>query len=259
MDTQFDYIHITRSNFRVKTVFTYEYGYYEEKYGWEAKAFISHCLSQWSDEFEHLLDCWDKSKTIRELDIVNYWGPRFVKRFGKEFPHCDAKWYRNILRAELRSLALPINLIEEYFEKVGYEPEPPMDSAERYHERFSSYYETEVMPVPYEWIKIGYSGIDGGLNLANSFTKIAGYINKERLIKIVSWLLSGFTKNFDIFCLDEKGNIVVNTSLCNTINQHDEKFGNNRFGVKWFEGIYKAKFLSIRIPPDLLKIIFINK
>jgi len=64
-----DHIQITTSNYnRGRTVFTREYWYYEKKYGWEAKAFIAHCLGQWEDRFEHLLDFWEEGYNPIELE-----------------------------------------------------------------------------------------------------------------------------------------------------------------------------------------------
>ena len=107
-----DHIQIATDNYRGRTVFSYEYKYYEKKYSWEAKAFIAHCISQWGDQYEHVLDYWEKGHNPIEPEVVDYWGPTFVERFGKEFPQCDANWYRDIFRAKLRSLILPKTLLK---------------------------------------------------------------------------------------------------------------------------------------------------
>ena len=117
-------------------MFSYEYCYYEKKYGWEAKAFIAHCISRWEDRFEHLLDYWEKGHNPIELEVVDYWGPTFAERFGREFPQCDADWYRDIFRAKLRSLILPKKAIDMYFENIGYEPNEGY--AEKYLKRINS-------------------------------------------------------------------------------------------------------------------------
>ncbi|MBI4972504.1 MAG: hypothetical protein HZC16_01660, partial [Candidatus Omnitrophica bacterium] len=67
MQSLSDHIQIATTNYRGRTVFTCEYGYYLEKYSWEAKAFIAHCISQWSDEFEHVLDYWEEDSVGKPL------------------------------------------------------------------------------------------------------------------------------------------------------------------------------------------------
>lgn len=259
MQSLSDHIQIATANYRGRTVFTYEYRYYEKKYSWEAKAFIAHCISQWDDEFEHVLDCWDKGKTIVELDSVDYWGPRFVERFGKEFPQCDADWYRDILRAKLRSLVLPKNLIEEYFERLEVAKDDPEreEYSRQYLKRFNSYFGSDIKPLPADWLSIGRDGGGNGLKLSYDILRIAKNMDIKKIIKIVSWVLSGFTKNFDIFYPDSKRNIRININLCNTLSKnYPEYFGKGSLSGEWFKEIYKAKFLSIRIPEGLLKQLF---
>lgn len=257
MQTLSDHIQIATANYRGRTVFSYEYRYYEKKYSWEAKAFIAHCISQWDDEFEHVLDCWDKGKTIVELDAVDYWGPRFVERFGKEFPQCDADWYRDILKAKLRSLTLPKNLIDEYFEMVGYKEIEFEENAEKYLKRFNAYFSTDIKPLPAEWLNIGREGGGNSLKLSNDILRIAKNMDIKKIVKIVSWVLSGFTKNFEIFYADSKRNIKININLCNTLaKNYPECFGKGNLSAEWFKEIYKAKFLSIRIPERLLNTLF---
>lgn len=254
-----DHIQIATANYRGRTVFSYEYRYYEKKYSWEAKAFIAHCISQWSDRFEHVLDCWDKGKTIVELDAVDYWGPRFVERFGKEFPQCDADWYRDILRAKLRSLILPKSLIDEYFEMVDYREFVFEEGAEKYFKRFNAYFGSDIKPLPADWLSIGREGGCNSLKLSNDILRLAKNMDIKKIVKIVSWVLSGFTKNFDIFYADSKRNIKININLCKTLaRNYPEYFGKGNLSAEWFKEIYKAKFLSIRIPERLLKPLFAN-
>jgi len=196
-----DHIQITTSNYRGRTVFTREYWYYEEKYSWEATAFIAHCLSQWEDRFEHLLDFWEEGHNPIELEVVDYWGPKFVERFGKEFPQCDADWYRNVFRAKLRSLVLPRNLIEEYFEiSEILKDEPEREEyARQYLERFSPYLGTDIKPLPSDWLNIGRDKGGECLKLSDDILRLAKNMDINRVVKIVSWILSGFIKNFEIF------------------------------------------------------------
>lgn len=256
-----DHIRIATANFRGRTVFTHEYGYYLEKYSWEAKAFIAHCISRWDDEFEHVLDFWEEGHNPIEIEVVDYWGPRFVERFGKDFPQCDADWYRDVFRAELRSLILPKKLIEEYFEKLGFdeffEESERKEYAEQYFKRFNPYFGTDIKPLPADWLYIGYRDKDKSLKISKDILRLAKDMDRDRLVKTISWLLSGFIKNFDIFTVDKKGCIAINTSLCKTLSEnYPEIFGKGKLGSKWFEEIYKAKFLSVRIPEGLLRRLF---
>ena len=244
-------IQIAAANFRGKTVFTSEYNYYEARYGWEATAFIAHCVSQWGDEFEHLLDCRDKGLAALELDVVDYWGPTFVKKFRGEYPSCDAAWYRDIYRAILRSLVLPRELIDKYFEKVGYEADEV--SGREYLERHGRYLGMDVKPLPSDWLRIGYL-TDGELVLGEDVVRLAGEGKRGTLVKTISWILSGFMKNFDIL-IPATGNAVhINTDLCNLLSRnYPEHSGKGSLEGRWFEEIFRARFLSIRIPADLLK------
>lgn len=255
------HIQIATTNFRGRTVFTCEYGYYLEKYSWEAKAFIAHSISQWSDEFEHALDFWEEGHNQIELEVVEYWGPTFVERFSKNFPQCDANWYRDILRATLRSLILPKKLIEEYFEKLGFNdsfwaPERK-EYAKRYFKRFNPFFGADIKPLPDDWLLIGYRDKDKSLKISKDILRLANNMDIDRLVKIISWLLSGFIKNFDIFYVDENGCIAINTSLCKTLSKnYPEIFGKGKLNNEWFEQIYRAKFLSVRIPEGLLRRLF---
>lgn len=244
-------IQIATTNHRGRTIFTYEYEYYEKKYVWEAKAFIAHCISQWGDEFEHVLDYWEEGHNPIELEVVDYWGPILVERFSKKFPRCDADWYRDVFRAKLRSLILPRKVIEGYFEKIGYDADEKY--AERYFERCNAYFGTDIKLLPKDWLRIGLSDDDGNLRLSDDILRFAGDMDIEKLVKTISWILSGFTNNFDIFNIDKKGYIAINTSLCKTLSKnYPEIFGKGKLGSKWFEEVYRAKLLSIRIPERLL-------
>lgn len=250
-----DYIQIARTNYRGRTVFTYEYEYYEKKYSWEAKAFIAHCISQWGDQYEHLLDYWEEGHNPVELEVVDYWGPTFVERSGEEFPQCDANWYRDVLRAKVRSLSLPKKVIEEYFEKIGYEPNE--EYAEEHFKRFSPYFGSDIKSLPPDWLNIGRDGGGNGLKLSNDIMRLAKNMDMKRTVKVVSWVLSGFTKNFDIFYPDSKRNIKININLCKTLaKNYPEYSGKGSLSAEWFKEVYKAKFLSIRIPERLLKPLF---
>lgn len=256
------HIQIATTNFRSRTVFTHEYGYYLEKYSWEAKAFIAHCISQWSDEFEHVLDFWEEGHNPIELEAVAYWGPTFVERFGKEFPQCDADWYRDIFRATLRSLILPKKLVEEYFEKLGFneffEEFERKEYAKRYFKRFNPFFGTDIKPLPADWLHIGYRDKDKSLKISKDILRLAGSMDRNRLVNIISWLLSGFTKHFDIFCPGHDDSLIINSALCNAISkQYPYYFGKGNLPGKWFEEIYKAKLLSVRIPEGLLERLFI--
>ncbi len=261
MQSLSDYIQIATTNFRGRTVFTCEYGYYLEKYSWEAKAFIAHCISRWDDEFEHVLDYWEKGHNPIELEVVDYWGQRFVEKFQKEFPQCNADWYRNIFRAELRSLILPKKLIEEYFEKLGFneffEEFERKEYAEQYLKKFNPYFGTDIKPLPADWLHIGYRDKDKSLKISKDILRLAGSMDRSRLVNIISWLLSGFTKHFDIFCPGRDNSLIINSALCNAISmQYPDYSGKGSLPGEWFEEIYKAKFLSVRIPEGLLHPLF---
>ncbi len=252
-----DHIQIATTNYRGRTVFTYEYEYYEKKYSWEAKAFIAHCISQWDDRFEHVLDYWEKGCNPIELEVVDYWGPAFVKRFGKEFPQCDADWYRNVFRAKLRSLVLPKNLIVEFFERIGYREIEFEENAEKYFKRFNAYFGTDIKPLPADWLNIGRNGGGDCLKLSDDILRLAKNMDIKKIVKIVSWVLSGFTKKFEIFYPDSKRNIKININFCKILSKnYPEYFGKGSLSAEWFKEIYKAKFLSIRIPERLLKPLF---
>ena len=252
-----DHIQITTSNYRGRTVFTHEYWYYEKKYSWEATAFIAHCLSQWEDRFEHLLDFWEEGHNPIELEIVDYWGPKFVERFGKEFPQCDADWYRNVFRAELRSLVLPRKLIEEYLIRCGSEEWETEENLQKYLKGFSPYFGADIKPLPSDWLNIGCDKGGSSLKLSDDILRLAKDMDINRVVKIISWILGGFTKKFDIFYPDSKNNIKINTGLCNTLSKNSpEFFGTCKLSGEWFKELYKAKFLSIRIPERLLKPLF---
>lgn len=252
-----DNIQITTTNFRGRTVFTSEYSYYDKKYSWEAKAFIAHCISQWGDQYEHVLDFWEKGHNPIELEVVDYWGPTFVKRSGKEFPQCDANWYRDILRAKLRSLILPKKLIEEYFEKIGFREIESGEYAKEYFERCNTYFGSDIKPLPPDWLNISCAKGENKLKLSNDILRLAENMDINKVVKIISWLLSGFINNFDIFTVDKKDCITINTSLCKTLSEnYPEIFGKGNLPGRWFEEIYKAKFLSVRIPEGLLRRLF---
>ncbi|MBI3815543.1 MAG: hypothetical protein HY279_13890 [Nitrospinae bacterium] len=254
-------IKIATTNHRGRTVFTYEYGYYLERYSWGAKAFIAHCISRWDDEFEHVLDYWEEGHNPIEIEVVKYWGPRFAERFKNEFPQCDANWCRDVFRAKLRSLVLPKKLIEEYFEKLGFndffwEPERK-EYAEQYLKRFNPYFGADIKPLPTDWLNIGCDGGVKGLKLSDDILLLAKNMDINRLVNIISWLLSGFIKHYDILCTVYGDSLILNSALCNAISkQYPDYSGTGSLNGKWFEGIYRAKLLSIRIPERLLKIVF---
>lgn len=104
----------------------------------EAKAFVGHLLGLWYDPFEHMLDytsgdseysadqpgCFDRNGLAEPQDVVEYWCAAW-SRNGKyaDPPHqagtglgMSVEWYRDILRAKLVSLRLPLRLVEEYRE-----------------------------------------------------------------------------------------------------------------------------------------------
>lgn len=250
-----DHIQIATTNYRGWTVFTYEYWYYEKKYRWEAKAFIAHCISQWGDQYEHVLDYWEEGRNPIELEVVDYWGPTFVERFGREFPQCDADWYRDIFRAKLRSLVLPKKVIDKYFENIGYKPDE--EDAEKYFKRLNTYFGADIKPLPSDWLNIGREGGGDCLKLSDDILRLAKNMDIKMAVKIVSWILSGFTKKFEIFYPDSKRNIKININLCKILSKnYPEYFGKGSLSAEWFKEIYKAKFLSIRIPERLLKPLF---
>lgn len=192
-----DHIQIATTNHRGKTVFTYEYGYYQRKYGWEAKAFIAHCLSRWDDEFEHLMDDFGPGHDVQELEIVDYWGPRLVEKQKENFPQCNPEFYREVWRAKLRSLILPQKLINDYFEKIGFTLEPvQVEWSEKYFNRFYQFFGTDIKPLPSDWIGFGSVNRDGDLVFSQEFLEMAKNTDSDRLLQTVSWLLSGFIKNF---------------------------------------------------------------
>jgi hypothetical protein len=107
---------------------------------WEAKAFVGHLLGLWYDPFEHLLDytsgeatCspdqpgrFDRNGLDEPQDVVEYWAVDWSTH-GKfhEPPHragsgldLSVAWYRDVLRAKLVSLRLPVRLLLEYKAKV---------------------------------------------------------------------------------------------------------------------------------------------
>lgn len=257
------HIQIATANFRGRTVFTHEYGYYLEKYGWKAKAFIAHCISQWSDEFEHVLDFWEAGHNPIELEVVDYWGPIFAERFVKEFPQCDANWYRDIFRATLRSLALPKKLIEEYFANLGFNnsfwASERKEYAKQYFKKFNPFFGTDIKPLPADWLSIGYRGKDKSLKISQDILRLAGSMDKNRVVNIISWLLSGFTKHFDIFYPGNDNSLIINSALCNAIHrQYPYYFGKGSLPGRWFEEIYKAKLLSVRIPEGLMQRLFLD-
>jgi hypothetical protein len=248
-------IQITTTNFREKTIFTYEYRYFVSMYGWEARAFIGHCLSRWSDEFEHLLDDWGNDHGYPELEIVSYWGPRFVKKYKEEYPACDEHFYRNIFRSELRSLTLPLKSIQYYFEKKEFERDK--ESGQKYFNRFRNYFRLDIKPLPEGWIRFGVVGEDGNLSLSEEILALAGNMEVEEITRKISWLLSGFIEHFEIFMVDQKNIITINKKLCKILSKnYPEMSGKGKLEPAWFEDIYRAKFLSVRIPEQLLKPVF---
>ena len=253
-----DNIQIATSNYRGKTVFSYEYGYYDVKYKWEATAFVAHCVSQWGDAFEHLLDCFEKTREGRELEIVDYWGPRFVKKFQKDFPLCDSDWYRDVFRAILRSLILPKSLIDEYFSMIGYEADEVL--AQGYIKRYGSILGTDLKPLPNDWLKIGEVKRDGTLSVAHSIMRLANGMDKISLTGRISWLVSGFTKNYHLFLPGEGSNITINAGICSSLmSVYPEMYGKGKLKGKWLEEVYRAKFLSIKIPERLLKAVLTSR
>ncbi|HEV3085461.1 MAG TPA: hypothetical protein VGY66_37255 [Gemmataceae bacterium] len=108
--------------------------------GWEAKAFVGHLLGLWYDPFEHLLDytsgeatCsqdqpgqFDRNGLDEPQDLVEYWAVNWSKHGNShEPPHragtgldLSVGWYRDVLRAKLVSLRLPLRLLLEYKAKV---------------------------------------------------------------------------------------------------------------------------------------------
>ena len=108
--------------------------------GWEAKAFVGHLLGLWYDPFEHLLDYtsgeatfsqdqpgqFDRNGLDEPQDLVEYWAVDWSKHGNcHEPPHragtgldLSVGWYRDVLRAKLVSLRLPLKLLREYKAKV---------------------------------------------------------------------------------------------------------------------------------------------
>ena len=79
----------------------------------------------------------------------------------------------------------------------------------------------------------------------------------KKIVKIVSWVLSGFTKNFDIFYPDSK-EILKSISICAIHYQknYPEYFGKGSLSGEWFKEIYKAKFCPSGYRRGLLKPLF---
>lgn len=249
-----EHIQITTTNPRGKSVFTYEYGCYQWKYGWEAKAFIAHCLSRWDDNFEHLLDDFGPDHEDHELEIVDYWGPRLAENHKDTFPQCDPDFYRNVLRAKLRSLILPQKLIEDYFEKVGFSLwQEQGDRSEEYFNRFKNFFGTDLKPLPSNWIGFGAVNPDGSLVFSQEFLEVAEERNSHQLLQTVSWLLSGFIQNFSLFSFGQDHTMRINGSLCKRLSRkYPEYSGTGKLDAAWFEGIYRAKFLSVKVPLELI-------
>ena len=90
--------------------------------------------------------------------------------------------------------------------------------------------------------------------MGEDVVRLAGEGKRGTLVKTISWILSGFMKNFDIL-IPATGNAVhINTDLCNLLSRnYPEHSGKGSLEGRWFEEIFRARFLSIRIPADLLK------
>jgi hypothetical protein len=249
-----DHIQIATANNRKKTVFTYEYGYYQQKYGWEAKAFIAHCLSRWNDEFEHLMDDWEPDHEDYELEIVDYWGPRLAEEHKEVFPQCDADFYRNVWRAKLRSLILPQNLINDYFEKVGFpllSDQPEM--SREYFSPFKYSFGTDLKPLPPDWIGFGFVDQNDDLIFSQEILKLKRNTDSGQLLQTISWLLSGFIINFPLFTFGPNQTVRINSDLCKTLSRNFPEYsGTGNLDAAWFEGIFRAKFLSVKMPLDLM-------
>ncbi|CAA9279336.1 MAG: hypothetical protein AVDCRST_MAG26-3258 [uncultured Chloroflexia bacterium] len=108
--------------------------------GWEAKAFVGHLLKLWYDLFEHMLDYssgeatatldqpgeFDRNGLDEPQDVVEYWAASWSVYPNAHSPaheagtglDLDAAWYRDILRAKLVSLRLPVRLLIAYKEQV---------------------------------------------------------------------------------------------------------------------------------------------
>jgi len=112
------WIQIIQLNEKGHFVFTKEY---KELVGvlwdnWEAKAFVAHVISQFDDQWEHLLDCWDEELTDapNEFDIEPYRCHKLAETYEGRFGKLGASWYRNLFRCKLITLKLPKKLIEDY-------------------------------------------------------------------------------------------------------------------------------------------------
>jgi len=78
-------------------------------------------------------------------------------------------------------------------------------------------------------------------------------IDKGILLKTTSWLLSGFTGNFDILQYADSGEININADLCRQCSRDYPEYSKIKLSSAWFQEFYMAKFLSVKVPSDCLK------
>lgn len=109
--------------------FTQEYLDLTSELGWGARRFAAHLITHWTSEFQSMLDYFgsdeeDEDKysgidgepmDVRE-DVTDLW-----EYYGIPYDGLDAEWYRDVLRAKLLTLKLPVRLVKEYVEVVKKE------------------------------------------------------------------------------------------------------------------------------------------
>lgn len=119
-----EWVSICRLDEDQEICFTDEYLALIGDLGWGARKFAAHLITHWTAEFQTMLDFFGpddeeqdrysgingEPMDVRE-DITDLW-----EYYGIPYDGLDAEWYRDILRAKLLSIKLPVRLIKEYVE-----------------------------------------------------------------------------------------------------------------------------------------------
>lgn len=79
---------------------------------WEIIAFVAHVVGFFNDPLEHLLD-FPPDNNSDEFDIEPIICEELAAKYREEFLDLPPEWYRNLFRAKLASLRLPVQLIED--------------------------------------------------------------------------------------------------------------------------------------------------
>ena len=102
--------------------FTKEYLDITSDLGWGARKFAAHLITHWTLEFQTLLDYFGPEDADEDMysgidgepmdvkeDVTDLW-----EYYGIPYDGLDGEWYRDVLRAKLLTIKLPVRLIKEY-------------------------------------------------------------------------------------------------------------------------------------------------